>query len=356
MRYSVKLIWKLLAINVLTVVIALLTVVVAIHLLAADYFVVLMNDYDVSPVAAHSMFLEAADRYVFVGAALGLLVSTGLSFWLTARQTTPISQVTRSAELIAQGDFSGRVEVGGCGEVQTLSRTFQDMSDRLRRSERLRKDFIVDVTHELRTPLTNLQGFLEGLRDGVISPDREVFEGLHEDALRLSRLVEELMTLSSADQAKSNLSLEKCDLKELVEHAVSRHRIRLEERSLTIALSLGDGAWIRADRNRLLQVLGNLLENACRYAVAGTLVEGGLTSIDGRVRLCLSNAVESAPSDPSTLFERFQRGEVSRSRAFGGAGLGLAIVKELVEAHGGRVGCEFSSQLASFWFELPLDN
>ena len=225
--------------------------------------------------------------------------------------------------------------------------------------EKLRKDFVVDVAHELRTPLTNIRGYMEGLRDNVIAADPEVFDSLHEETLRLVKLVEELLQLARADIAKSNLQIECFDLAELTKQTLRSFELRFVDKHLQVTQSLPI-AMIHADRERLTQVLTNLFENAIRYSPTGGSFAVSLSWIEQRVRFLIANDIEESQQIASNtlesqpLFERFQRGDTSRSREFGGAGLGLAIVKELVVAHHGYVGYRFEDGKAEFSFELPV--
>ncbi len=139
------------------------------------------------------------------------------------------------------------------------------MANNLQRLEKLKRDFVVDVAHELRTPLTNIRGYLEGLRDNVISANVEVFDSLHEETLRLVRLVEELLQLARADLAKSNLKIQCFDLSELTKQTLLAFAPRFAEKGLQITQTL-PAIMIHADKERLTQVLTNLFENALRYS------------------------------------------------------------------------------------------
>jgi signal transduction histidine kinase len=177
-----KLIWKLLAINCLALSMVLAAVWLSVHLLAANYFMTLVEEYDIAPSAAHAMFVQAVDRYLLLASVIGFFAAALLSLWLSFRQTRPISQITISARLIAAGNYDQRVTARGCGEVDLLGEAFNEMASSLQQGERLRKDFIVDVSHELRTPMTNILGYMEGLKDDVIAPDKVVFSSIHEEA------------------------------------------------------------------------------------------------------------------------------------------------------------------------------
>lgn len=353
MHFPRRLFSKLLVINCLSLVIVLLTVGLGVHLLAADYFSTLMREFSIAPEAAHAVFLQAVDRYLLLASATGFGVASLLCIWLNYRLTSPIAEIMKSAQLISNGDFTLKVHSRGCGEIDQLSTVFNDMATSLQRAERLRKDFIVDVAHELRTPLTNILGYMEGLRDGVIEPDSAMYVSIHEEANRLVKLVEDLLQLANADIAKSSLLPARVDLSLLIQQTIVQFLPRLDEKSIRVDFSSPIPVEIDADAARIIQVLTNLLENAWRYSTHGGTVSVRMQQLDSSVRVLIGNDTDDAPLDPSVLFERFQRGDSSRSRHSGGAGLGLAIVKELVQAHGGRVGSQFREGKAEFWFELP---
>lgn len=348
-----RLLWKLLTINSLAVAVVIVTITLAFHLLAADYFKTLSKEYDITPDAAHSMFLEAVDRYLLLASLTGFVVAILLSLWLNYRLTRPISFIQQAARRIAQGEYDQRVSVKGCGEIDELSRSFNAMAERLQQVDRLRKEFIVDVAHELRTPLTNIRGFTEGLRDGVIPGETAVFETIHEESLRLVHLVEELLQLARADIAQQDLFPESFDLTRLMTDVVQSFQIRLKDRSLTVSLELPPTLAITADRKRMAQVLANIFENALRYSPQGGQVSVQVVRSDTTLRTVVANDVEGTPMLSDALFERFHRGDSSRSRSSGGAGLGLAIVRQLVVAHRGQVGIGLVNGRAEVWFELP---
>ena len=333
MHIPLRLIWKLLLINMASLFVMLLLVSVAVHWLASSYFMTLMKEYSIDPSEVHRMFLQSVDRYLVIASLTGFAIASLLSLWLNYRLMRPVSQIMDSAARISEGDFSNRVDVKGCGEIDQLSLAFNSMADNLQRVEKLRKDFVVDVAHELRTPLTNIRGYMEGLRDNVIAADPEVFDSLHEETLRLVKLVEELLQLARADIAKSNLQIECFDLAELTKQTLRSFELRFVDKQLQVTQSLPI-AMIHSDRERLTQVLTNLFENALRYSPTGGSVAVSLSWIEQRVRFLIVNDIEesqqlaSSTLESQSLFERFQRGDTSRSREFGGAGLGLAIVKD----------------------------
>ncbi len=353
MHIPLRLIWKLLLINATGLLVMMCLIEISVHWLASTYFMSLMEKYNINPTEVQSMFLQSVDHFVLIAGSTGFVISSFLSMWLNYRLLKPISQIMDSAARIPEGDYSHRVTIRGCGEIGALSSVFNEMADSLQQAEKFRKDFVVDVAHELITPLTKIRGYMEGLRDKVIEPSQEVFESLSEETLRLVRLVEELLQLARADMAKTNLRTARVDLSEIVKQNLRSFERRFLEKRLHVAQTL-PSILVDADEEKLTQVLTNLFENALRYSPIGGSVFVEIHPLPHRVRFEIENdASGPEPGDSNLLFERFQRGDASRSRDFGGTGLGLAIVKGLVEAQRGIVGNRFENGKARFWFELP---
>ena len=348
-----RLIWKLVTINALSLSVVLVLIAVSIHWLAAAYFMTMMQKYSVSSDEAQRMFLQAVDRYLLLASAVGFAIAIAMSMWLNYRLVAPITQIIQSAKRISKGDFSMQVSVHGCGEIDQLCVAFNRMAIDLREAERLRKDFVVDVAHELRTPLTNIRGYMEALRDDIFKPDSDVIESILEETMRLAHLVEELLQLARADVAKSRLKIESFDLSELIQQTLDRFQHRFDKKNLKTNFKFMEPSFVNADSDRITQVLTNLFENALRYSPPGSAVDLSTSVQDDSIRFSILNDCEDIPENVSKLFERFQRGDASRSRQYGGAGLGLAIVRELIHAHDGQVGNNFHEQKAIFWFELP---
>jgi two-component system, OmpR family, sensor histidine kinase BaeS len=351
-----RLLCKLLSINVLVIGMVMLVVWLALDYLAADYFMVLMKQYNISPTAAHQMFLAAGHR-ALIWASLGALTLAGiLSFLLTRKVLHPLAQMGESTRRIAAGDYTARVLTPSNDEVGLVARAFNQMAENLQRVEHLRKTMVLDVTHELRTPLTNMRGYLEALRDGVVSPSKETFELLHEETLRLVRLVEDLLQLARADASKGTLSLRMIDLQELATQVLDLFRPQFATKGIVVDVQLpsADGL-IMGDPEKVAQVFRNLLQNTWQYTPPGGTVGISAERLLNGIRVTFTNTGgEIAEEDLPFIFERFYRGEKSRSRELGGAGLGLAIVKELVEAHGGHVGADCTPSETRIWFTLPV--
>ncbi len=270
-----RLLWKLLLINIVPVIgVVILVIWLAIDKLAANYFMALMQEYDVSPTDIHQMFLSSIHRYLIWASIAALGLAFFLSFLLIRRMLRPLSQMTAIAGKMAAGTFSARVDIISSDEIGQLGIAFNRMADSLEQLEKLRKTMVADVAHELRTPLTNLRGYLEGLNDGVISPSKETFTILQQESLRLVHLVDDLRQLAKADAAKAYLDREELSLSELVSQMVELFRMKLQEKKIAVRTRFPAGTdRVVADRDKLLLAVRNLVENACRYTPAGGSIE-----------------------------------------------------------------------------------
>lgn len=350
-----RLLWKLLLINVPVIAVIILVIWLAIDQLAATYFMVLMEKYMVAPTETHQAFLAAVHRYLIWASLAALALAFVLSYLLTRRVLRPLSEMTGITRELASGRFSTRVEVLSQDEVGQLGLAFNRMADSLAQVEQLRKTMVADLAHELRTPLTNLRGYLEALSDEVLPPSRETFGVLQQEILRLVHLVEDLQQLARADAAKALLQRQPLSLAEEIDQLLRLFRPNFEAKGIAVISHFAPGSEVvNADRDKLLQALRNLVENAWKYTPANGQVEVASKPVAGGVRVLFSNSGEGiAAQDLPFIFERFFRADRSRSRDAGGAGIGLAIVKELIEAHGGRVGAESSPGETRIWFTLP---
>ncbi len=315
-----------------------------------------MKEYNVSATATHQMFIHSVHRYLIWASLAALGLATSLSFLLLKRVLDPLMQMIEITQKIAQGDFSARVPMRSQDEIGRLARAFNQMAESLKKIEQLRKTMVLDVAHELRTPLTNMKGYLEALLDEVLPPSRENLELLQEDTLRLVRLVEDLLRLAKADTARATLHKREIRIAELVSQVLESFLPQFHAKKIRVETHFpGRVGPIPADADKLAQVISNLLQNAWQYTPPGGKVRISSERLAAGIRILFANTGgELAEKDLPFIFERFYRGEKSRSREHGGAGIGLAIVKELIEAHDGKVGAEIAGEEIRIWFSLPL--
>ena len=289
--------------------------------------------------------------------ALATLLAALATFPLARGLLAPVKRLVEGTHKLAAGDFSTRVTVTGGDELGRLAQDFNQLASTLERNQQMRRDLMADISHELRTPLAVLRGELEAIQDGVRKFTPDSISSLQAEVGTLTKLVDDLHQLSMSDEGALAYQKTSLDLIPLLEVASGAFRERFASRGLTIQLSLPDSMTVFGDRDRLMQLFNNLLENSLRYTDSG----GGLhISAEQRERMVLLTFADSAPgvSDEQLqkLFERFYRTEGSRNRASGGSGLGLAICVNIVQAHNGLIRAAHSPfGGVSITVELPLE-
>lgn len=280
------------------------------------------------------------------------------SLLLTREILRPLRQITRSSQRIASGHYGERVAVPGSDELAQMATHFNQMAQALEQIEAQRVTLIGNVSHELRTPLTGLEGYLEGLMDGLLPTDDESFARMYQEVRRLRRLVDDLQDLSRVEAGQISLQMGAFDLLPLVGRVVTQLKPQALAQCLDLVTDCPQSeVWVQADPDRVAQVLVNLIGNAIRY----TPEEGCITV---RVRVAARQA-EVVVQDTGIgipaealpyIFERFYRVDSSRSRSSGGSGIGLTVSRHLAWAMGGELTAASAGQGqgSSFIFVLPL--
>ncbi len=305
------------------------------------------------------MFVESIHTYLIWASLAAVGLGVILSYVLTRRVLTSLFQMAESAKQIAAGNYTVTVPVLTKDEIGQLAETFNTMAMSLQSIEQRCKTLVINVAHDLRTPLTNIRGYLEALSDGVVPPSKGTFDLLQEETMRLVHLVhlvEEVLQLARADAARTTLQTQSCNVNALITPILDLFQSRFLEKGIQVETAFAPEIHeVTADPEKLTQVVHNLLHNAWQYTRHGGRLEIRTESDNEQVRFVFANTGEGiAPQDLPHIFERFYSGEKSRSRERAGTGIGLAIVKEVIEAHGGAVGADSSSQETRVWFSLPL--
>ena len=291
-----------------------------------------------------------------IGAAgLAAVLALGVAVLVSRRITRPVLRLIESARAMGRGDRRARVgDVPGApAELRELAVAFDQMADTLATQERLRRDLVADVAHELRTPVAVLQANTEALLDGVLAHTPEQTASLHEEVLRLGRMVEDLQTLAAAEAAALRLSRRPCDLAQVAAAAAEDWDASFAAAGMSFARQL-QAAPVLADPGRLHQVITNLLSNALKFTPPGGQVQLSVSAVGGQARLEVTDTGPGiAPEDQAHLFDRLWRGAGAARTA--GSGIGLAVAAELARAHHGTI--EVTSQPGSgsrFTVTLPL--
>jgi len=309
------------------------------------------------------IFLASVNRTLLLVAVVAGLGAVLLILGLSRRILAPVEALTAAVRRMEAGDLSQRVEVTSRDEIGELARAFNAMADGLARLEELRRNMVTDVAHELRTPLSNIRGYLEAIQDGVVEPERHIIDSLHEEAMLLNHLVDDLQDLSLAEAGHLKLERQPIALADIVDRAVEAVRPRAEAEGIALQVDLPEDLLVDVDPQRIGQVLRNLLDNGLAHTPPGGEIAIAARAAcpepsrrsDQWVEVSVRDTGAGiAAEDLPYVFERFYRADKSRSRATGGAGLGLAIAKQLVEAHGGRIWVESTEREGStFTFALP---
>jgi two-component system, OmpR family, sensor histidine kinase BaeS len=295
---------------------------------------------------------------VFVGVAFALLVGAGLAWWLSRSIARPIEAVSRASSRVALGELTARVappRAGDPQETHAMARDFNAMAAALERNEGERRAMIADIAHELRTPLASLALRLEALEDGLVPFNASEVALLKGYGDLLTRLVDDLRLLSLADAGRLPMAFETIDLVAWTTGVVAAQDDVARRRGIDLSSRVpASMVQVRADPQRLQQVLANLIDNALKLTPAGGRVEV-IVEIDGddallRVR---DGGPGVAADERETIFERFVQGRPRDTRGPGGSGLGLAIVRTLVGLHGGTVGVQDHEGGADFVVRLP---
>ncbi len=315
-----------------------------------------MTPFESVSSGAEKRFADAQGQVAWGVGGGGLLLAAGVALWASRRLLLPVRRVAAASHRLAAGDFAARVpEIAADDEVAQLSRDFNLLAHSLQRTEALRREFMADVSHELRTPLGVLHGELEALEDGVRSLDAQALRSLQGEVATLHKLVDDLYELSLADVGALAYRKAELDLRELIDSTAGAFGERIAGSGLQLQLELPEQPLPAfGDERRLRQLFNNLFENSCRYTDAGGALQVRARS-EGRHTVI--DVLDSAPGVSGEqlprLFERFFRGEASRSRKTGGAGLGLSICQRIVEAHEGRIEAR-PSPLGGLWLRVEL--
>ncbi len=304
-----------------------------------------------------SALLDRVNRAIWLAALLAGAVGLALGGALAYGLTRPLNQLTAATRAIARGDFAQRVPVSSTDEIGELARSLNRMAAALQDAERQRRSLTADIAHELRNPLAVLQGNLEALADGVLPPSPDNLQPLLAQTHLLTRIVDDLRTISLAEAGQLALERAPTAPGRLSESVLARYAQVAQERQITLAvLAADDLPSITIDAQRIEQVLGNLISNALRH----TPVAGGVVCRVERVAepstAVMFSVEDTGPGIPQEalphIFDRFYRVDRGRARADGGSGLGLAIARQLVEAHHGAIHAENRPQggaVLAFW-------
>lgn len=290
-----------------------------------------LNDNDLN-------FITTLNKMLIGVGIISLLFALVLGTIMAKRLSSPISRVISTAKMISKGYFSDRITVkSSTSEIIELTSTINYLAATLEKQEILRKRLTGDVAHELRTPLATLQSHLEAMIDGIWKPEKDRLIGCHDEIKRISKMVGDLERLTRYESENLILKKSRFNVSETVQHIINNFESEYLNKGLEIKF-IANEEWIIADKDKISQVVINLLSNALKYSPVGSNVEVFVQGDENVTLITVKdNGSGISQEDIPFIFERFYRVDKSRNRMTGGSGIGLTITKAIVEAHNGKI-------------------
>ncbi|MFZ5591706.1 MAG: sensor histidine kinase [Bacillota bacterium] len=318
------------------------------------------------PLADELKRLQMLTVYTAAG---GIILAALLSLVFSRLISKPLVKMNRVALAMASGNYQQRVDIQTNDEIgllanslNTLASRLQEKISQLEQQDQIRREFVTNVAHEIKTPLAVMQGFTETLIDGLVKTEKERNEYLNnilEEINRLKRLVNEVLDLKRMEEGHFDFDKEPCDLRKIITRVQRRFTQIIVEKGLHLEISIEKKLpLVTCNSDRIERVLINLIANAIRHTPSGGKIELDVTTKANQVHIRISDTGEGiAPEDLPMIWERFYKGDKSRTRVQGGTGLGLAIVKRIVEGHGGQINVESKLNVGTtFNIVLPVNH
>ncbi len=287
-------------------------------------------------------FSKGVNSSIFYAALVSVVLSLILGYILSKGFYDPILKITEAANKIRQGKLDTRISMkANISEYQELSQSINHLAQSLEREHRLRKRLTSDISHELRTPLTILLGHIEAINDGIWQPSQEKMNLCKNEVLRLIELVEELKYLANIEEHEISIKREKFCLSEDIMEIIENFQPTFNQLGIDLQANIQENISMVADRDKIRQILINLINNAHKFTETGDRVQVSLVEKSDTLELLVADTGVGIDSqDLPYIFERFYRSDKSRNRETGGSGIGLTIVKTLVEAHQGKISVQ----------------
>lgn len=340
------------------------------------------------PLDSISKNVGISNRFYIIVGVVGMVVGGVIAFFAAGKFTKPIKQLSLTAESMAQMNFDVKYESHDKGEIGMLGNSINKMSDNLehyisdlkaanielkkdidKREEidNMRKDFISNVSHELKTPIALIQGYAEGLRDGV-SDDPESMQFycdvIVDEAAKMNNMVKQLLTLNQLESGNDPLTIERFDIAKHIGEIVKTNQIRVQQKNAALVYEYSEPVYVWADQFKIEEVITNYISNAINHVDS---VDGEAAYIkvsleysgadNKKVRVHVFNTGRPIPEkDIDKIWDKFYKVDKARTRQYGGSGVGLSIVKAIMNSHGQSCGAENKDNGVDFWFELDCEN
>jgi Signal transduction histidine kinase len=294
-------------------------------------------------------FKMTLNHSFMISALLALLFGFGVSFILARQLTNPLVKITKTANEMRRGNLAVRSDVKTkTKEIEELSASINFLAETLQNQEMLRKRLTSDMAHEIRTPLTTLKTHVEALLDGIWEPTKERLQSFYDEIERLTNLVNNLRNLAKLEQAESKLNKTTFNLSSELEKIILSFEPLYSKNNHIIMSSIDENLWVQMDKDKLKQIMHNLLSNGYKYLKSeGKVIVELKKEKEGICIKVRDNGIGIPEKDIPYIFERFYRTDLSRDKSTGGSGIGLTITKSLVESHGGKISVESKEEEGS---------
>lgn len=332
-----------------------------------------------TPLSSIRESVDLSNRFLAYVGIIAAVSGAVLIYFITRRMTTPINALSELSEKMSRLDFDVKFEadVHDVEEIRVLGNSMNLLSDRLKetiselksanlqlqkdieektRIDEMRKEFIANVSHELKTPIALIQGYAEGLQEGMAEDpeSREYYcEVIVDEAGKMNKMVKQLLTLSSLESGNDRTVMERFDMVELISGVINASGILLEQAGITVKFEEQEPCYVWADEFKMEEVITNYFSNAIHHATGEKIIVVRLHREDGRVRVSVFNTGEPIPEEAlENLWTKFYKVDKARTRAYGGSGIGLSIVKAIMDGHKQACGVENWENGVEFWFTV----
>lgn len=331
-----------------------------------------------TPVAGLKESVDISNKFLIYVAVIGFIITVIITFLITKMITSPILQLAEISNKMGKLDFTARYEGKRSDEIQTLGQNMNYMSDRLKKAisklqeanevlkedikrkeaiDEMRKDFIANVSHELKTPIALIQGYAEGLNEGLCEDEesRKYYtEVIMDESEKMNKMVKQLLTLSSLESGNSILHKENFNMTSLTEGVLSSISILIGEKNVKVDFDTSRDVFLYADEFKIEEVVTNYISNAIHHVNDNGTIKIDVSEDERNVYFSVYNTGNQIPEkDLANVWEKFFKVDKAHSRSYGGSGIGLSIVKAIVEAHGGAVKVVNKSDGVEFGFKIP---
>jgi signal transduction histidine kinase len=328
--------------------------------LSSDGLVTAGMAFAVSTNASLNAMWQGFIGLFFMTAFVVLMVAFMASSVTAMRQIQPIREMVQATRQYAAGDFDVRVnDYGQVDEIGELAASFNHMAESLQQTERQRQEFIANISHELKTPMTTIAGYTDGILDGTIPPqnERQYLQIISDESRRLSRMVRRMLDVSQLQVMDPLRNGGHFDLCESMRRVLISMERKITNRHLDVEADIPEEPiLVLGDNDMITQVIYNLLENAAKFATAGSTLYLGVSLLDGKARVTVRNVGDTIPAEElPLLFERFHKSDKSRSKDKDGVGLGLYIVKTILEQHKEKINVTSEDGVTTFSFSLAAE-